>query len=96
MIWMMIAIPVLFILFWELLALATKQRFFPTWSRLIRQLQLRYTNGRIIVAIITLIIMESITVWMVLHFYCGEGAVLCIDELLFLWEDFCTSIGIPC
>jgi len=97
MIWILISIPIIFILGWEFLALATGQeKGIPTWSRLIRQLQLRYTNGRIIVAVITLIIMESITVWMVLHFYCGEGAVMCIDELLFLWEDFCNTVGIPC
>lgn len=96
MIWMILAIPILFIIFWELLALATKERFFPTWSALIRRLQMKYSNGRIIVAIVTLLIMGSITVWMVLHFYCGKDAVLCIDELLFLWEDFCTSIGLPC
>ena len=77
MLWILIAIPVIFILGWEWLALATGQKYFPTWSRLIRQLQLRYTNGRIIVAIITFILMESLTVWLIYHFYCGLAGKLC-------------------
>ena len=96
MIWILVWAVVIFIVGWEILALATGQKYIPTWSRLIRRLQMKYSNGRIIVAIITSLIMGSITIWMVLHFYCGENAVLCTDELLFLWEDFCTTIGLPC
>lgn len=78
MIYIMIAIPVIFILGWEFLALITGQeKGIPTWSRLIRRLQMQYSNGRIIVAAITFIIMESLTVWVIYHFYCGLDGLLC-------------------
>lgn len=74
MIWIIMWAAFIFLFGWEMLALLTKEKIIPTWSRLIWQLQEKYPKARVGVLVITLIVMLSLTVWMVLHFYFGECA----------------------
>jgi len=71
MLWIIMWAVVLFLLGWEMLALLTKEKIIPTWSRLIWQLQTKYPEARKIVLGITLVVMLGTTVWLVLHFWYG-------------------------
>lgn len=71
MIWIIMWAVFIFLFGWEMLALLTKEKIIPTWSRLIWQLQAKYPKARIIVLGVTLVVMLGLTGWLVLHFYYG-------------------------
>ena len=74
MIWVFVWLVVVFILSWELLALATYEEFIPTWSRIIWALQRKYPKLKWIVLALTLIVGLGTTIWVVIHFFFGECA----------------------
>jgi hypothetical protein len=93
MIWIVIVF-FMFILFWEGLALLDKQREIPTWSRLIRAIGSGHPEWKPAIVVITLTIGFTFTIWAAIHFITPEGWLW--DQILFLFEDFCVTIGIPC
>lgn len=95
MIWLwVVAVLVIFILGWEFLALVTRQERMPTWSRLIRSIwQQGRPELRPVIFVVTLTVGFAVVIWMAIHFIVPEGWW---DEFLFLFEDFCVTIGIPC
>ena len=69
MIWVIVFAVFLFILVWEILALATGQERIPTWSRLIRGIwQNDRPELRPVIFIVTLTLGCIVTVWMAIHF----------------------------
>ena len=74
MIWAIVWIVAIFIISWECFALATKEKYIPTWSRIIWRLQKKYPKLKWIVLFITVVGGLSTVIWMAVHFFFGECA----------------------
>ena len=79
---------------WELLALVTKQKRMPTWSRLIRAIGSGRPEWKPWIVVVTLTVGFTISIWAAIHLVTPEGWLW--DEFLFLLEDLCVTIGLPC
>ena len=74
MIWVLVWAIFIFFLAWEILALATKEKYFPTISRTVWKIieKLPWTKWPILIT--TAVLGISITTWLVIHFS-GECAL---------------------
>lgn len=74
MIWVLVWTVFIFILGWEILALATKEKYFPTWSRIIWKIIKKWPKTKWPIIIGTGLLGLSITTWLMIHFS-GECAL---------------------
>ncbi|MCK5602260.1 hypothetical protein KAR91_10335 [Candidatus Pacearchaeota archaeon] len=74
MIWVLVWAVFIFVLGWEILALATKEKYFPTISRMVWKIIEKYPKTEWPILILTAFIGIAITTWLVIHFS-GECAL---------------------
>ena len=74
MIWVLVWAIFIFVLAWEILALATKEKYFPTWSRLTWWTIEAHPRLKLPILATTALVGLAITTWLVIHFS-GECAL---------------------
>jgi hypothetical protein len=74
MIWVLVWAVFIFFLAWEILALATKEKYFPTISRTVWMIIDKHPRLKYPILILTALIGISVTTWLVIHFS-GECAL---------------------
>ncbi len=73
-IWASVWAVFVWVVSYEILALMLREKRWPTWSRWIWVLQIKYPKFRWIVLVVTILLGYGVTTWAAIHFFFGECA----------------------
>jgi len=72
--WVIVWFFLLFVIGFEILALMRKEEDWPTWSRMVWRIQMRWPWTRWLFLFLVIAISGTWTIWLSIHFFFGECA----------------------